>query len=159
MGASIEFFAGPRDDQALRDYASTLGLQVIPMLWDRRNDDIGDPGRYPACFFSFMPLSGLHPHPTRGIITDATDPLIEFTRAFYTRPSLIAGRVYWSDDVEDFARQTRPYFRSLGGWIRRNWKKRDDGYHIGPEAAVLVSDGATIAYVPPGTSVRQVRVP
>ena len=155
MGASIEFFAGAGDDRALREQARLLGLQMVPILWEQRNESLEDPRVYSACYFSFRETEQLHPYGPKSVVTDATDPVIEFTRSFFDPPHLVAGRVYWSDDVEDFGRETKAYFRKIVSWIRKNWRKRDDGYYVGPEAEGLFVAGAIVAYVRSGTAIRR----
>jgi hypothetical protein len=62
-------------------------------MWERkRNENLGDPRVYPACFLSFHPIEEPIPHGTKKVITDATDPVIEFTRSVHEPPHLIAGK-------------------------------------------------------------------
>jgi hypothetical protein len=87
--------------------------------------------------------------------------LINFTRSYYDPPYLIAGRLHWSDDVEEFGGLTRPYFRTLGSRVRRHWRRRpEDGFYIGPDAERLVrEEGAQLAYMPPGTPIEIIKIP
>jgi hypothetical protein len=59
-------------------------------------------------------------------------------RSYRDPPDLIAGRLYWSDDVPEFARETNPTFEKLRRSLRSNWTRREvDGFFVGPEAAEL----------------------
>lgn len=149
------FFAGPEDDRRLCEYAASLGLSVLPMLWGREKP--GDPKEYPACFLSALPSEKLHPYGNPPVIGPATDPLLEFTRSYYTAPFLVAGRIYWSDDAELLAKETKGYFAKLSSWIKKRWHRRSDGYFVGPDGERLLREGlAQVTYLPPGTRVEQV---
>lgn len=159
MGASIEFFAAAEDDRTLREFAASIGLDLVSLLFEERSNDLSDAGLNPACYFCLGTSDELHPYGPKRLISDATDPVIEFTRSVHDPPDLIAGRIYWSDDVEEFARLTKGPFRKLVSWIRRNWQRRADGYYAGPRALELVSTGCAVArHFRQGTPVRRVQI-
>lgn len=54
------------------------------------------------------------------------------------------GRIYWSDDVADFARRTKAPFGKPRTWIKANWQRRDDCW-IGPGAARAAEHGVRLA--------------
>jgi hypothetical protein len=162
MGTSVMIFAGPKDDRALVEYAASLGLRLVPP----RLDQVGtvafeEPSQGPFWYLSFLPVENLHPYGNPPVkVGSATDPLIEFIRSYYEPPYLVAGRVYWSTDVPDLARQTKPHFTKLARWIRKHWKRRkEDGYYIGPDAQRLVEEGkAQPVYFPPGIEIKTLKV-
>lgn len=157
MGSSIEFFAAPTDDRSLCEVARTLGLRLVtPWLDQLGTADTEEPSRGAFWYLSFLPVGDLHPYGDPPVqVSDATDPLIEFLRSYYVPPFLVAGRLYWADDVPALSRRTKPYFLKLARWIKSNWARRaDDGYYVGPEAMrLIVEDLAQTTYVAPGVEV------
>lgn len=141
MGSSVSFYCGPEDTKALVEYAESLGLSLIGMTLDRLEVE-RDPKRGPFCYLSFLNVGDLHPYGTPAInISDATDPLIELLRSYYDPPYLVSGRIYWSNDVPEFAKRTKPYFVKLKKWVQQNWAKRpDSAFYFGPEANLLVEE-------------------
>ncbi len=98
----------------------------------------------PFCYLSPLPQNELHPYgEPKVLVSDATDPIMRFMRAYYKTPYLVLGHVYWSNDVPRLASITRPYFQQIARWIRREWRKPDgwDSY-CGPEAQSLLESGA-----------------
>lgn len=161
MGFGIYFFAGRQDNRKLCDFATSLGLIMLPILNDRPQimpDD--DPASGPCCFLSPLPRAELHPYGKPAGIGDATDPLIEFLRSYSCRPNcLVMGRVCCSDDVRAFVPITKPYFSKIANWIRREWVKLPAGHqYIGPEALSLAENGTKLLQLPPSVKVRQLHV-
>lgn len=112
MGSSVEFFAGPADDIALCAEVKNFGLHLVtPWLDQLGRVDPEQPSKGAFWFLSFLPIEDLHPYGDPPVqISDATDPLIELLRSYYDPPFIIAGRLYWSDDVPALSRQTKPYY-------------------------------------------------
>jgi hypothetical protein len=162
MGKNISIFTGAQDDRDLRQYIRSVGLHLVPLRVDLDPALVEDPGSYTGWFISFLPPDQLHPYGASPVrIGPATDPLIDFTRSYYAPPYLIAGRLYWHGGNNEFARLTAPYFRILGSWVRRHWRRRpEDGFYIGPDAERLVrEEGAQLAYLPPGTPIEIIKIP
>jgi hypothetical protein len=161
MGLGVPFFAGPGDDHSLRLFIESQGLLLIPMRVDLDPALVTDARRYAAWFISFIPLMELHPYGKLPRVNCATDPLIELQRSYYDPPLLVAGRLYWSDDVREFRELTKPYFVRVAEWIQKHWQKREeDDFFIGPDALRLVSEeGAKLVYFPPDVQVEIVPVP
>ena len=159
MGSSIEFFAGPADDRALCAEARDSGLHLVPPWLDQlESADVDNPAKGPFWFLSFVPIRDLHPYGDPPVqVSDATDPLIELLRGYYDPPHLVAGRLYWSNDVPALSRQTKPHYTRLARWIRRSWMKRpEDGYFIGPDALQLIAKhGAKTTYLHPGVNIER----
>ena len=159
MGKNIAYFASAEDDRALRAHIASIGLSILPAslkLLD--NGGVYPPPDDPTMggYLSFRPIEELHPYGSPAVrISDATDPLIQFTRAYYRKPYLVAGRIYWSNDVPELASLTRDYFKQLAKWVRENWVKRtSDGYFFGPNALRLAENAATIVtYFPPAVTI------
>ena len=156
-------FGAKEDTRELTRFASTMGLRLLPFNIDQiGNPDMDDPEARPGCYLSYLPVEELHPYGEPPIkISDASDPLIQFLRPYYSRPYLVAGRIYWSDDAPEFEDLTKPYYNKLQRWVRKNWKKREeDGYYVGPEAERLIRDeGAKPVYFPPGTKQTTIEIP
>lgn len=143
MGSSVSFYCGPEDDQALREQAKSIGLDLVP-AWLDKLDSYSDANaeRNPFSYLTFLPIDELHPYGKPPVnIGDAIDPLIEFLRAYYDPPYLVSGRIYWSTDVKSLAAKTKPYYTKLARWVRKNWTKRSDSsFYFGPQAARLVEE-------------------
>jgi len=159
MSSSILIFAGPADEAALRVHAFSIGLQLLhPFAASMTDIDIKKAFQNPiqGGFFSFLPLSDLHPVAERdGLLYDVIDPLIDYVRPHYIPPYLVAGQVLRNTDVPELAAQTKAYFLKLRKWVRENWRRREeDRYFIGPDAErILREEGARIAYLPPNVKV------
>jgi hypothetical protein len=138
MGSTIGFFCGNDDHQALQNYAESLGLQVIAPLFDV--DSAGDAVDGPFCYLSAVSKAELHPfgNPANRL-TDARDPILTFMRGYFKSPYLVAGHIYWSDDVATLAAITKPYFHKLSKWIRQNWEVLPGGGGLlGPSRSRVV---------------------
>jgi|SRR6185369_123761 hypothetical protein len=150
MSSSIGFYCGTSDNDALEEYARSIGLVLVPPSIDKPSVPKADVG--PFCFLSLVPASDLHPYgdpPVR--ITDARDPLIGFMRAYFKNPYLVAGHIHWSDDVRELAARTKPKFQKLAGWVKKEWERLPGGgFYVGPEAKGLIEKGATMVNVLPG---------
>jgi hypothetical protein len=151
MGSSIGFFCGNADLKALRSFGESIGLIVIAPKFDKEINDDASTGPY--CFFSTVGKSELHPFgnpPVR--LTDARDPIMRFMRGYFKAPYLVAGHVYWSDDVKELAAKTKPYFQKTSKWIKTNWELHPGGgFYIGPEAKSLIDTGSEMVNFLPGT--------
>ena len=162
MGLSLYYFAGPRDNQALSEFARSLGLRIFAILAEKPEImPSDDPSVGPFCYLCPVPREELHPYGSPPGIGPATDPLIDFWRSYFHRPdALVIGRLYCSDDVPDLFRITKPYFSKLAKWVRGKWEKLPEGQFIGPEGQSLLEKGVKLAYFPPGVKVeaRVVRV-
>lgn len=161
---NILIFAAPEDDAALRAYAKSIGLTLLHphayrMTADENERAFDDPIQ--GGHFSFLPVAQLHrpPNPNGGLC-EVLDPLIRYIRPSHRPPYLVAGQIHWYTDVRAMAEQTKPYFQKLRRWVRANWRRREgDGYYVGPGAErLLAQENAQIAYVPPGVTVKMVRV-
>lgn len=157
MGASIYYFAGPSDSQVFSEYAQSLGLRILPPLFDNPQiSPTNDPCEGPFCFLSPRSKDELHPYGQPAKISDALDPLIEFWRSYYRSPDLLViGRLHCSNDVGDLHETTKTNFSRLAKWIKGNWKKLPTGQYIGPEAETLVNNGAKLVYFPPGINIEE----
>lgn len=148
MGSSVAFYCGASDAEALQNYAVSIGLSLVPPTLDRGVDD--DPSIGPFCYLSIIAQDELSPYGDPPIkVSDATDPLISFMRAYFKNPYLVLGHVYWSDDVPALAKQTKPHYQKLAKWIKKEWEKYGD-FYIGPEARTLLDKGAEMVNVLPG---------
>jgi hypothetical protein len=147
MGSSVPFYAAMEDDSALVAYAGCLGLVLVPRVLPEGSlspERLRDPSAYGLCYFSVDPVERLHPYgnPPR-MVSPATDALIEFHRSRLQGDTFTIGRIYWSDDVAEFAQRTRPAFGKLRDWIKANWRKQEN-YYIGPGAAEAIEHGVRL---------------
>jgi hypothetical protein len=166
MSVQINFFAAEGDDRALCGRARELGLWIIPTNWKRDEPwpkEFG-PSEKRVCGLSIVAPDNLHPVEVlpkgSGWLRAgwATDPVLEFDRSVVSGTDIVAGRIWWSDYPPDFARRTKPPFASLRKWIRAHWKRRGDGFYVGPEAERLIAQGYEALYLPRGTVVETVKV-
>lgn len=143
MSASISLFASLEDYQPLRDYALSLGLQLVPLL---QGDSLPeDPAQKPFCYLSCVPESQLRTYGKPPGYSYALDPLLLFQRPYFQEPYLVAGFIQWSTDSKAHAVVTRPYYQKLSRWVRREWNTAPDSIaHIGPAASVLLARGARL---------------
>ena len=113
MASSIGFYCGNGDIADLSQFARSVGLHLIPMQLDQ--DGVGLPSEDgPACYLSVVPRGELHPYGTPAVkISDVTDPLLFFMRAYYKAPYLVLGHLKWNDDKAEFAAITRPYYQKI----------------------------------------------
>lgn len=160
MGSSVSFYGGPADIGALTDYAKSLGLYLAPPRVGQTVSE--DPADGPYCLLSVVPVDELVPvgvPPVR--LGTAWNPTLEFLRSYYKPPYLISGRIYWSNDVAETARITKPAYSNLARWIRKHWKKREDfAFYFGPEAEKLVDQqGAIPSVFSPDLKIQQIAVP
>ena len=151
------FFAGPDDDRAFREYGDSIGLSLIPPRIDRIGCvPVEGPGSASFWYFSNIRPQELHPYGDPKVkISDALDPLVQYSRSFYDPPNLIAGRIYWSNDVPELASRSKPIYSKLAAWIKKSWeRRRQDGYYVGPQAKRLADEeGIEFFYLPPGLQV------
>jgi hypothetical protein len=149
MGSNIGFFCEQSDNDSLQKYVESIGLSIVPPLLNRHVSD--DPSEGPFCFLSAIDVSLLSPYGTPPLkISDATDPLLLFMRAYYKDVYLVLGHIAWSDDVPNLAKQTKPYYQKIAKWIKSEWQKYGD-FYIGPGARKLFDDGAQMVNFLPGT--------
>lgn len=150
MGNSVGFYCSSSDCKALQQYAVSIGLSVVPPILGNSVSD--DPELGSFCYLSVIAENELTPYGSPPVkISDATDPLIGFMRAYYKHPYLVLGHIYWSNDVPDLAKKTRSFYQKLAKWIKGNWEKYGD-FYIGPEAKELFNKGAKMVNVLPGQS-------
>jgi hypothetical protein len=152
MGSSIGFYCGPLDIGDLESFARSIDLHLIAPRMDA--EDVLPPENGPFRYLSVVPKSELHPFGMPPVnITDARDPIMRFMRGYFENPYLVAGHLYWSNDVRPLAAVTKPYFEKLRRWIKGRWERLPGGgFYIGPEAKALVSKGATMVNVLPGSA-------
>mgnify|MGYP001442361105 CR=1 FL=1 len=161
MARNIAYFAGPDDDQEFWQVLLAFGLRPLPYSLDELSKFPNWPQEthfgISGCL-SFLPVEKLHPYGNPPhFIGEATDPLIEFTRAYYHPPHLVAGCIHF-DPATEFVPETKPYFEKIYRWVRKNWKRIGKCYY-GPQAAVLATQkGTIVSDFPPGTKIRQVKV-
>lgn len=154
MGQSVCFFAGPGDNQALCEYALSIGLKIQPpLVGEPAVSPTDDPSAGPFCYLTPVPESELHPYGNPPRVSDAIDPLLLFMRSYHQPPYLIMGHIHWSDDVPHLAKLTKRYFSKMAKWLEQNWRKHSAGEFIGPEAWRLVQLGAQLTDLPPGLNV------
>lgn len=154
MGSSILFFSGRSDNDALQAFASSIGLSLVPLTLDRCVPE--DPAAGPFCFLSVLPTDKLSPYGVDMVnVSDATDPLIGFLRSYCKGPYLVAGHIYWSNDVPELSKVTRPYYNKLVRWIKKEWEKYGEIY-IGPEARACLDKGAEMVNILPGSATLEV---
>jgi hypothetical protein len=120
-----------------------------------------NPSTNPFCYLSPLPMSELHPNGTPPGIGPATDPLLEFSFAYFLPPDkLVLGGLHCSTDVPDFFPVAKPYFRKLAKWISANWKTLPGGqFYIAPEVESLLANGARLVNFPPGVEIEVKVVP
>ena len=149
MGRSVYFFCTAADNQLLSEEAIRVGLRMYPILMSQEEIQTSDdPIDGPFCYLSVVPRSETHPYGDPPIIGPATDPLLDSMRAYYKPPTLVMGRIYWSDDVPELAKITKPYFLKLFKWIKKQWHRNADGQYMGWEAKKLHDSGqAQLAYL------------
>jgi len=158
MGSSVSFFSYESDDEELLKVIRGLGFHVVPpSVHFPITFPPVDAAACPFCFISILDRSRLTPcGKNKDMISDAIDPLVELLRSYKKGDTLVAGRVFWSDDVRDLAVKTKPVYLAVTKWIKKNWSLRDsDGYYIGPSAAAFAESGGSLAYVPIGVNVQQ----
>jgi hypothetical protein len=162
MSGQVQFFAAAADDLALRGYAQSLGLILVPGEWMKAVPwpDVTEPSQCRLCGFSAVQVDALHPVDVLPVgsgkvrVGWATDPIIEFQRSVVVEDAVIAGRLWWSDHPKALAVQTKPCFDRLRRWIGKTWTKRErDGYFIGPAAQGLAAEGYELLYLPRGVRV------
>jgi hypothetical protein len=142
MGSTIGFFCGHEDNAALQGFAESIGLEVIAPSIDKGLS--GDAAEGPYCFLSTVPRQDLHPYGKPALrLSDARDPLMRFMRGYFKSPYLVAGHIYWSNDVPTLASQTKPYYQKMSKWIKDNWViLPGGGFYVGPQAKALLDNGA-----------------
>lgn len=162
MPGRILMFAGPKDDEAFRQHAESIGMLLLHPFagrMTRKESKAAFENPQQGGLFSFLGLEDLHPdnHPS-GCLCEVVDPLLPYFRPWYQPPYLVAGQVVWNTDVKELAQQTRPYFQKLRRWVQKNWKRRqEDKYYIGPDAQrILQEQEAQIAYMPPNVTTKSV---
>jgi hypothetical protein len=145
MGSTVGFFCGQDDNAALEGFAESIGLAVISPSVDKALP--GDAAEGPYCFLSAAPERDLHPYGKPAVrLSDARDPLMRFMRGYFKNPYLVAGHIYWSNDVPALAAQTKPYYQRLSKWIKENWiLLPGGGFYVGPQAKMLLDKGAEMA--------------
>jgi hypothetical protein len=144
MGSSVPFYAAPEDDGQLVGYAESLGLVLVPPVLpdgELSASSCRDPNVHALCYLSVVGIRELHPYgspPNR--VSPATDALIEFHRSRLDSGTLTIGRIYWSDDVPELAKRTKPSFERLKKWMKATWQKRERVF-VGPAAARFQDGG------------------
>lgn len=159
MGSSVGFYCGSKDDEALRDFAKSIGLLLIAPTVDKAPAQDAADGPY--CLLSLVPVSELHPYGQPPIrISDAKDPVMRFMRGYFKNPYLVAGHIYRSDDVPMLGAKTKGSFQKLTKWIKGEWEKLPGGdFYVGPEAKILIEKGAHMVNVlPEQASVSVIRI-
>jgi hypothetical protein len=160
MGSSVSFYTAKSDNLALTGFSRSLGLHLVPpRVGQTVNED--DPADGPYCRLSLVPLNQLRPFDVPPVhLGSPADPTLEFLRSYYKPPYLISGRIYWSNDVAEIARITKPAYSSLARWIRKHWSKRpDSAFYFGPAAIKLVDEeGAIHTTFPPDLTVQTIIV-
>jgi hypothetical protein len=158
MGSSVSFFCGSKDTESLTEYATSLGLFLVPLLSDSNQRVSTDTSEYPFCYVSLVPAEQLHPYGDPAIVSNAKDPLIEFLRAYYKAPYLVSGRIYWSTDHKEHAAITKSAYAKLARWVRTNWKKREGhSFYFGPEAEKLIeTEGAIPTTFAPNVAIKTI---
>ncbi len=149
MGNSIGFFCSNEDNFALQSFCESIGLILIAPTFDKELNQ--DAATGPYCFLSTVEKQELHPFGEPKIrLTDAKDPIMRFLRGYYSAPYLVAGHVYWSNDVPNLAARTKPYHQKISKWIAKNWAVLPGGgFYLGPGAQALVEKGAEIVNMLP----------
>lgn len=157
MGSSLSFFAGETDDVQLLAFIREQGLHLVPpkVAYSGTFPPV-DAAAYPFCYISLSEHSKLTPcGKGKDTISNAIDPLVELLRSYKKGETLVAGRIFWSDDVKDLATKSKPVYGAVTKWMKKNWKLRDsDGYYIGPRAAAFAESGGSLSYVPSGVTVQ-----
>ena len=165
MRKDLCIFATPEDERALLEFARSIGLLLMPPRPGKMSTlELEAFSENPKGFgyFSFLPMRKLHLYGRPRVqISDATDPVIFYSRPSYRPPNLIAGQIRWKKDNPEFAKLTRPYYAKLWRWAEKHWRKRiEDGYFIGPEADKLAElEETQLYYLPPGVKIEKVVVP
>jgi hypothetical protein len=164
MGLSVPFYAVIEDDLTLVEYATSIGLVLVPRTFPEGSlspETARDSSKCGLCYLSIEPIGALHPYgnPPR-MVSPATDALIEYHRSRLEGDALFIGRLCLSDDVPEFAFRTRPVFGRLRSWIGRNWTKQAN-YYMGPGAVDaskhgvrLVGFGIPLTVIDPKTGKR-----
>jgi len=150
MGSTIAFYCSNSDTKELSSYIESIGMQLVS---PKINQEVGDnPSELPFCYVSLIPKSELSPYGKPPInVSDATDPLMGFMRAYFKEGYLVLGHLHLSNDVPDLHKQTKPKYQKISKWIKSNWRKYGDLY-IGPDADLLIGSGAHLVNVFPGTA-------
>ena len=150
MGSSVGFYCGNKDIESLSQYVKSLGLTLVAP--DINQDVPVEPFEGPYCYISTRPLSELSPYGNPPIrVSDATDPLIGFMRAYQKENYLVLGHLYLSNDVPELFKQVKPHYNKLNKWIKTNWGKYGD-FYIGLEAKSLQANGAELVNVYPSNT-------
>lgn len=147
MGSSIGFYCSSKDTESLTQYAESLGLVLAAPEIDKDVPSLVSEGPY--CYISVKSKEELSPYGDPPIkISDATDPLIGFMRAYERDNYLVLGHLYLSNDVPELHKQTKPTYNKLCKWVKYNWEKYGD-FYIAPDAKLLKEKGAELVNVYP----------
>lgn len=170
--ASIQFYAGPEDNVALRAEIDSLGLNVFEAEFE-------SPGTIKTVrsdkfhgFITFLNPDQLNPYwgpskPFPNQICGVTDPIIEwmpsYTLEHHGKKYIIHGHLFWEFRVESRAEEMRlgkQYFGKLSRWIRTNWPppvKR--GCCRGPHAQKMIQfEGYIPRGLPPSLNTEYVKI-
>jgi len=157
MGSQILFAAGREDMKALNAFVRSLDMYFVPPGPDIEYSD--DETILGGCYISLIPKEQLirdqrYPHRY-----SSRNPILLFERPVYRPPYLKPGNIYWNNDNTEMAVQTKPVFRKIVGWIRKNWPKPQGfALYAGPQALKLVDqENAIITSLVP--DVELIRVP
>lgn len=149
MGSSIAFYCSNNDTKSLENFALSIGLTILGTTIDKEVPASIEEGPY--CYISVSEKSKLNPYgEQKNKISDATDPLIGFMRAYFKNPYLVIGHIYLSNDVPELHKVTKPYYSKLSKWVKSNWSKCGD-FYIGTEASLLIDSGAQKVNALPST--------
>lgn len=154
MGSSTSFYCGPADNAALEGFASSIGLLLVPPLPGTGVPE--NPADGPFCYLSVLQEDKLSPY-GEGImkVSPAVDPLLGLLRSYVKGPYLVAGQLFWSNDVPELAKITKPYYAKMVGWMRKEWEKYGDVY-IGPEARVRLDEGVERVNILPASATMKI---
>lgn len=171
--ARVIFYAGPEDNEALREKIQSMGLHVYKGIFDGPGVPVEqDRGVYHG-YISFLPPEKLHPYAAphkqgHFLLSQVTDPLIGWHKSYTTEHEgdryIIHGNLSWA--FSDASRSDelaagKAYFGQLSRWIRKNWPPaRKRGTCRGPQAQRLIQFESHIPRgLPPDMKITYVEVP
>ena len=131
MTERIRFFAAGKDLAELKSLIGSMGLYLVPVgieTGGRETDEIS------AGYISVQPESELRVKEGSGTYCEVWNPMLGFYAGGGDTPGyFLSGWVDYTP-IDRFDEKTRPAFRKISRWIRKNWPRPDDFInYCGPE--------------------------
>lgn len=170
--ARIYFYAGPSDNQSLKEFIYSLGLRVYEGQYKEPGVILEvDAERYSG-LITFLEPEKFNPYsgPDKDFpyrISNVTDPMIWWSPSYTVKHGndnyIIHGDLEWEfndPNREEEAKLGKQYFGKISRWIRKNWPppaKRDT--YRGAEAQTMIQHRGYIPRgLPPRVEIEYIQV-